>query len=250
VKRFFLLMSMIACLLFSAVCPGTMAYASSVAEVAFTEMEYQAAAETYMQQITTFDDATIDSYIASGQLDEVTTATLESWKEMKAEVGAFVEVIETEVTISDETVTVVVEAAFEEREGTFTLVSSLDMSVLDSATFAKTLTLGEIFEKAALNTLMGMGTVFTVLILIAFIISLFKYIPKFQEMFAKKKNVAPAAAPAAPVVKPAPVVEEELVDDSELVAVIMAAIYASMASEGKAVSKDGLIVRSIRRSRR
>ena len=60
---------------------------------------------------------------------------------------------------------------------------------------------------------------------------------------------APMAAPA-PVAKPAPVQEEELVDDGELVAVIMAAIYASMASEGKAVSKDGLIVRSIRRSRR
>jgi sodium pump decarboxylase gamma subunit len=107
----------------------------------------------------------------------------------------------------------------------------------------------KIFEKAALNTLMGMGTVFAVLILIAFIISLFKYIPKFQEMFAKKKNTAPAAA-TAPAAKAAPVVEEELVDDSELVAVIMAAIYASMASEGKAVSKDGLVVRSIRRSRR
>lgn len=248
-KRFFLLMSMIACLCLSAVCPGMTVSASATAEAAFSEAEYQAAAESYMEQITKFDDATIDSYLTSGQLDEVTTTTLESWKEMKAEVGELVEITESEVTISDETVTVVVEAVFEDREGTFTLVSSLDMSVLDSATFAKTLTLGEIFEKAALNTLMGMGTVFAVLILIAFIISLFKYIPKFQEMFAKKKNTAPAAAPA-PVAKAAPVVEEELVDDSELVAVIMAAIYASMASEGKAVSKDGLVVRSIRRSRR
>ena len=248
-KRFFLLMSMIACLCLSVVCPGMTVSASATSEVAFSEVEYQVAAEGYMESITQFDDATIDAYITSGQLDEVTIATLESWKEMKAEVGAFVEVIETDVTISEETVTVVVEAAFEDREGTFTLVSSLDMTVLESATFAKTLTLGEIFEKAALNTLMGMGTVFAVLILIAFIISLFKYIPKFQEMFAKKKNTAPAAA-TAPAAKAAPVVEEELVDDSELVAVIMAAIYASMASEGKAVSKDGLIVRSIRRSRR
>lgn len=248
-KRLFLVMSMIACLLLSAVCPGMTVSASGTDEIAFSETEYQVAAEAYMQQITSFDDATIESYLTSGQLDEVTTATLESWKQMRAEVGELVEVTESDVTISDETVTVVVEAVFEEREGTFTLVSSLDMTVLDSATFAKTLTLGEIFEKAALNTLMGMGTVFAVLILIAFIISLFKYIPKFQEMFAKKKDAAPTAAPAAPVAKPAPVVEE-LVDDSELVAVIMAAIYASMASEGKAVSKDGLVVRSIRRSRR
>lgn len=248
-KRFFLLMSMIACLLVSAVCPSMPVEASSAAPVAFTESEYEMAAESYMQQICSFDDATIDTYLSSGSLDEVTAATLESWKQMRAEVGEYVETVESEVTIDDETVTVVVTAMFEEREGTFTLVSSPDMTVLSSATYEKTLTLGEIFEKAALNTLMGMGTVFAVLILIAFIISLFKYIPKFQEMFAKKKDKAPAPAPAAKPA-PAPVVEEELVDDAELVAVIMAAIYASMASEGKAVSKDGLVVRSIRRSRR
>ncbi len=249
-KRFFLLMSMIACLCVSAVCPAMPVAASSANAVTFTEGEYELAAEAYMQQICSFDDETIDAYITGGSLDEVTTATLESWKQMKAEVGAYVETVESDVTIDDETVTVVITANFEEREGTFTLVSSTDMTVLSSASFAKTMTLGEIFEKAALNTLMGMGTVFAVLILIAFIISLFKYIPKFQEMFAKKKDAAPAAAPAVTASKPAPVVEEELVDDAELVAVIMAAIYASMASEGKAVSKDGLVVRSIRRSRR
>ena len=245
-KRLFLLMSMIACLCLSAVCPGMTVSATSTEAVAFSEAEYQATAESYMQQIASFDDATIDSYLVSGQLDDATNATLQSWKEMRAEVGELVEITGSDVTISDETVTVVVEAVFEDREGTFTLVASLDLSVLESATFAKTLTIGEIFEKAALNTLMGMGTVFAVLILIAFIISLFKYIPQFQAMFGKK-NAKTAAAPAA---KAAPVVEEELVDDSELVAVIMAAIYASMASEGQAVSKDGLVVRSIRRARR
>ena len=249
-KRLFLLMSMIACLFLSAVCPGMTVSASATGETAFSEAEYQATAEAYMQQIAAFDDETIDAYITSGQLDDVTAATLQSWKDMRAEVGELVEITGSDVTISDETVTVVVEAVFEEREGTFTLVSSLDLSVLDSATFAKSLTIGEIFEKAILNTLMGMGTVFAVLILIAIIIYCFKFIPQIQGMFAKKNNAASEqAAVSAPVAAPA-VQEEELVDDSELVAVIMAAIYSSMASEGKAVSKDGLIVRSIRRSRR
>ena len=39
-------------------------------------------------------------------------------------------------------------------------------------------TLGEKLEKAALNTLMGMGTVFCVLILISLIIYCFKFISK------------------------------------------------------------------------
>ena len=248
-KRFFLLMSMIACLCVSAVCPSMPVEASSATAVAYTESEYQAAAESYFQQIIAFDDVTIDTYISSGQLDDVTCATLESWKEMRAEVGEFVEITDTEVKITDDAVTVVITAMFEEGEGTFTLVTSLDMLTLTEATFAKKLTLGEIFEKAVLNTLMGMGTVFVVLILIAFIISLFKYIPKIQEMFAKKKEAPVQTEAVAPA--PAPVYEEEeLVDDGELVAVITAALYASMASEGNAPSKDGLVVRSIRRSRR
>ena len=95
--------------------------------------------------------------------------------------------------------------------------------------------------KAALNTLIGMGTVFVVLILISLIISCFSFIPKLQEKFSREAQLpAPAAAPvpAAPVAE-----EEELADDTELVAVIAAAIAAY---EG--TSTDGFQVRSIKRA--
>ena len=92
--------------------------------------------------------------------------------------------------------------------------------------------------KAALNTLIGMGTVFVVLILISLIISCFSFIPKLQEKFSKKAAPAAAPVPAAPVVE-----EEELADDTELVAVIAAAIAAY---EG--TSTDGFQVRSIKRA--
>jgi sodium pump decarboxylase gamma subunit len=111
---------------------------------------------------------------------------------------------------------------------------------------------GELMAQAGRNTLIGMGTVFVVLIFISFIISLFKYLPA---LFAKKPKVEPEKkaevkpAPAAPV---APVVSENLMDDAELVAVITAAVYAACESEGGAgaVSRDKLIVRSIKRARR
>lgn len=102
--------------------------------------------------------------------------------------------------------------------------------------------LGEILTKAGLNTLLGMGTVFVVLIFIAFIISLFKYIPAIEAKFKKKpaqseaKKAEEKAVPAA-----APVVEDA-VDDAELVAVIAAAIAAA---EG--TTTDGFVVRSIKR---
>ncbi|MBR5316917.1 MAG: OadG family protein, partial [Lachnospiraceae bacterium] len=54
-------------------------------------------------------------------------------------------------------------------------------------------TFGETMTEAALNTLMGMGTVFAVLILIIFLISAFALIPKIQEIFSGKKEEKPVA---------------------------------------------------------
>jgi Na+-transporting methylmalonyl-CoA/oxaloacetate decarboxylase gamma subunit len=120
---------------------------------------------------------------------------------------------------------------------------------------------GELMAQAGRNTLIGMGTVFVVLIFISFIISLFKYLPA---LFAKKPKVEAEKKPetkpvpaseAKTVVLSSPTVklsgpEGNLMDDEELVAVITAAVYAASASEGGAVSRDKLIVRSIKRARR
>lgn len=107
---------------------------------------------------------------------------------------------------------------------------------------------GELLKSAGMNTLLGMGTVFCVLIFISFIISLFKYLPA---LFAKKAKMPEAKAEVKAAVPSAPAAKSEnLMNDAELVAVITAAIYA--ASEGSAtgaVSKDKLVVRSIRRAR-
>lgn len=99
---------------------------------------------------------------------------------------------------------------------------------------------GEIMAKAGMNTLIGMGTVFAVLILISLIISCFTFISKFEK---QKKQEAPAPVAATPVVEQT-AANEELSDDTELVAVIAAAIAAY---EG-AASTDGFVVRSIRKS--
>ncbi len=106
---------------------------------------------------------------------------------------------------------------------------------------------GEILSKAGMNTLIGMGVVFTVLILMSFIIYLFKFIPILQEKITGKKPVEFEEAPQEDektVVAAAPVTEETsaATDDTELVAVIAAAIAAD---EG--TSTDGFVVRSIRR---
>ena len=98
-----------------------------------------------------------------------------------------------------------------------------------------------------MNTILGMGTVFVILILICLIIYCFNFIPKSrrllrqEERAGRKERTAPAAAPAP--ARSACGSRAELMDDGELVAVIAAAIAAS---EG-APSPEGFVVRSIRR---
>lgn len=99
--------------------------------------------------------------------------------------------------------------------------------------------------EALINTLIGMGTVFVVLILISIIIFLLKFIPK---LFEKKAVLAPVQD--KPVEKKEVVQEQKPVvnDDTQIVAVIMAAIAAQMEAEtGVPVPADGLVIRSIKK---
>ena len=115
---------------------------------------------------------------------------------------------------------------------------------LESAALNPSASMGELMGKAALNTLIGMGTVFAVLILISGIISAFRIIPKLQE--SRKKKEAPAADTGIDKAVAQIEEQEEAVDetdDLELVAVIAAAVAAY---EGSATT-EGFVVRSIRR---
>ena len=104
-------------------------------------------------------------------------------------------------------------------------------------------TLGELMEQAGLNTILGMGTTFVILILLSLIISAFALIGKSQDN--KKKKAAAIQAAEAPAAAPAAEVAEEVTDDNELIAVIAAAVAAS---EGQTTT-DGFVVRSIRKAR-
>lgn len=110
--------------------------------------------------------------------------------------------------------------------------------------------LAERMEIASLNTLIGMGTVFIVLILITLLISLFKYInliPNyFQSKKKKKSNIKTETdLPVDNFFTQLVQKEEEELQDLELVAVITAAITASL--EGTENQGQGFVVRSIRK---
>ncbi len=111
------------------------------------------------------------------------------------------------------------------------------------------MTFWEIAEKGTLNTILGMGTVFVVLILISLLIGLFKYIPMLEEKI-KKKNEIKTISPIAMDNAISHIIqnEEEVVDDLELVAVIMAALKCVIEEEKNiTIPNNGLVVKSIKK---
>jgi glutaconyl-CoA/methylmalonyl-CoA decarboxylase subunit delta len=109
----------------------------------------------------------------------------------------------------------------------------------DPSTF-DTLSIGEKVLASLVTALLGMGTTFTVLILIwGFIALTGRIVRKEEAVFHRETPPAPAAAPAA---APAPAAETQDAD-AALIAVIMAAIAASEGS----TFVNNLVVRKIRR---
>ncbi|WMJ88302.1 OadG family protein [Anaerocolumna sp. MB42-C2] len=97
------------------------------------------------------------------------------------------------------------------------------------------------------NILAGIGMIAAAIIAIAGVISIFKYISNSGSN--NQNRTSTNQNPPANTVKPVSTAVDEvagknLINDSELVAVITAAIMASMGDEAPA---DGLIVRSIRK---
>lgn len=105
------------------------------------------------------------------------------------------------------------------------------------------MTLTEIFTKAAMNTILGMGVVFAVLIFISFIISLFKYLPGLLENRRKPRQVAPVATGAGSQAAEASPGQDP--EDPVLAAVIAGAIHSYL--KGSESGADEYVVRSVRR---
>ena len=96
--------------------------------------------------------------------------------------------------------------------------------------------------QALVNTVIAMGTVFLVLILISFI-------PALMDKFTKKEEPVQPIPQAQPAPAPKPVVQTPAApaDDTQLIAVITAAVAAAMEQDGVAVPADGLVIRSIKK---
>ena len=166
-------------------------------------------AKSYLEQFASYSDEDLAAQLkqAEKQKNTVIESAISSWTSSKDDLGKMGEIQSVTVErADDDSYTAVVQASFEKRNLTFSLTAEESVSsyggtslVPTELSFVVNYSFGEKMEKAALNTLMGMGTVFLVLIFISLLISCFKFIGLIGKGKADKSPVAVAAAPAAPV---------------------------------------------------
>lgn len=283
IKKVLLVLCMAVCFFALTACSGNNKESEPVPET--IESTMKTGAENYLKEFDSYDDETLATTLkrVQKQKNTVMESAITSWQSSKADLGRLVSILSENVErVDEETYKITVMANYEKRELEFVLTAEEVISDSYSGTslaatemvFTPIFTTGEKLERAGMNTLMGMGTVFLVLIFISFIIASLKNVNTLEANFkakqeAKKAAAEAASAPAAPAAVPAPAAtpapaapapaapvvpaavpvpepvvyeEENLADDMELVAVITAAISAAAA-----VPAEGLVVRSIRR---
>lgn len=196
----------------------------------------------YVELLRAYDDATLSEQLKqiSPTENAIAYQEISAWLEAKADEGEFVEYGSFDITEANGTLTIEQELIFENRSVMYTRVAEADTLALESATFEKVYTTGEKMSKAGMNTLMGMGVVFLVLILISLVIYCFRIIPYIQNRREKKEAKDTVQEDA--VLEQIAQKEEKLQDDLELVAVISAAIAAATGS-----TTNDFVVRSIKR---
>ncbi len=250
-KKWLIVLGMITCMMGLTACGE-----NQEEEQILTESNAQAIAENVVSVINQVvnnqaEEGYIFSVEQSGGDSAMFESAFESWKSAVEAMGGLTEigkVVENSVIVkvidgeeypTDGVINVEVKGT--EKDAYVEII--FEKGAITSITTNVDYTFGENMQKAALNTLLGMGTVFVVLILISLIISCFNIIPKIQSKLSQKSAKADVKTAVDNTI--AQIIEkEELSDDLELVAVISAAIAAS---EG-ASSADGFVVRSIRRA--
>lgn len=227
-KRIVYVLCVISCLMVMAGCSLTKVNKN------LDETKLKKNAEAFVSDWFEYDFTTaVEQYSDQMTSDQVTE--YKDYAKMQKKHGALKKIEKSEYSLASDTASVAVTVSTEKSNKlVFTVTydkkgETSDWKVEDYQS------IGQIMGKAGLNTVMCMGIVFLMLIFIALLISCFKFIGKVQNSGGKEEPAVEAAPIAAPVV------EENLTDDLELVAVIAAAIAAA----GETESADGLVVRSI-----
>ena len=235
----------IACVFGLAAC-GSSNSSPSDSELELTEEQRQQWFDSASQFILSMNEALQTGQAEAQRDDPVYGPAFSSWENALTDIGEVqnIEGKSCSFTKKEGTVTVTVKGSRHDADVVFTMEGTDQGYMVTGITTNVEYTMKEKIQQAGMNTLLGMGTTFAILILLALVIALFgKVVGEASNRTSRKTVVQETAAPVAAIPEED---TEELVDDTELVAVIAAAIAAF---EG-AQSVDGFVVRSIRKARR
>ena len=230
-KKIFLIAAICLCMLGLAACSKTDPTTADYNGHSYDEL--QSTCQGTVQTLVSMSDED-RAYLLSSGSDQI-TKLVNNWDDLTEQYGAFVEFGDFKITKSGKTLTAEQTLQLTDRKAILTYVYTYHNMEVEDITVDAVYSLGETMKKAGQNTVMGILIVFSVLILISLIISCFKVFSNVE------KKEAPAKEEKSPVVTQI-AQREEQADDTELIAVIAAAIAAA---EG--TSADGFVVRSIRR---
>ena len=238
----------IACVFNLVACGSSENNSTASSEVELTEEQQQQWYDSASQFVLSMNDAVATGQAEAQMDDPIYGPAFSSWENALVDIGEIqgIEGNSCSFTKKEGRVTVTVKGSKHDADVVFTMESSDQGYSVTGITTNVIYSMSEKIQQAALNTLLGMGTTFAVLILLALVIALFGRIVGGASKKPAKSKAPAQSAPAAAAAIPAAVEEEELADDMELVAVIAAAVAAF---EGKQ-STDGFVVRSIRKARR
>lgn len=178
---------------------------------------------------------------------------VEQYYDAVEEAGAFQEVTASNIVVDEEkkVATVTLKVAFEEYNGEITALCNYTAS--STATSFDDLwsafnmdidyPISAMLKNAGLNTVMGIGIVFVVLIFLAYVIYLLKYVNKDGTGEAPKPEASPELV-AEPIAEP--MVEVPSIDEEVELAIVLSAAIAAYEEEN--TSGDGYVVRSIKKN--
>lgn len=195
--------------------------------------------------------SSIYDYLISNGVTDVQIDATTAWNEVADEFGTFTSVDENSFKVdkAGKTLTTDINLLFTADDGStknivFEVVYDYYSMEETGISINPQYSMGEKLAKAGLNTVISMSVVFAVLILISLIIYAFNLFPYLEKKKQEKAKVKNADAENTDVVTQIEKREEQqsVTDDTELIAVIAAAIAAS---EG--TSTSDFVVRSINR---
>ncbi len=181
---------LLAALLCMTVILGTLTTAYAAKELSADEAAMvQQVAESVVHDVCSLSDSDLDNYAGQAAVmgDTVLADGLNSWKQIRSELGPFVSVDSTKVMAVDGGYQANVQITCGERQADV-VVGFDEQGNFTRFSFDKVETLQEKLRNAFFNMIIGMGTVFAVLLFIAFIISRFKFINTYASAIERKKK--------------------------------------------------------------